>query len=104
MTNEAIIFANAQALARDGIIKYTGREFVTKTDDGKEIVVKETEPIHTYSVWKQMGYQVQKGQKAVAQFVIWKHSEKVDDDGERQTKMFMKKASFFTRAQVEAIE
>ena len=106
MTNEQIIFGEAQRLAEQGIIQYTGREFTFEDADGNQTIVKETEPIHTYNAWKALGFQVQKGQKAVAQFTIWKHkSGKVDEEtGEQgKDKMFMKKASFFTRAQVEAI-
>lgn len=107
MTNAQIIFDASQKLAEQGIIKYTGREFKAIDATGKEIVMKETEPIHTYNAWKALGFQVQKGQKAVAQFSIWKyaagkHNEETDTDEE--SKMFMKRSSFFTRAQVEAIK
>ena len=106
MTNEQIIFGEAQRLAEQGVIQYTGREFAFEDSDGNQTIVKETEEIHTYNAWKALGFQVQKGQKAVAQFTIWKHkSGKVDEETEEQgkDKMFMKKASFFTREQVEAI-
>lgn len=104
MTNAQIIFNESQRLAAEGIIKYTGRVFKTQGMDGAEITVKETEAIHTYNAWKEMGFQVQKGQKAVAQFVIWKYKGKVDEEtGEEDGKMFMKKASFFTIDQVAAI-
>lgn len=106
MTNAQIIFNESQRLAEAGLIQYTGREFSVKDDAGNVMTIKETEPIHTYNAWKALGYQVQKGQKAVAQFVIWKHkSGKVDEEtGEQGTdKMFMKKASFFKFDQVEAI-
>lgn len=106
MTNADIIFKESQQLAKDGVIRYTGRVLQFKDDAGNVIEVHETEPIHTYNAWKELGFQVQKGQKAVAQFTIWKHkSGKVDEEtGEQgKDKMFMKKASFFTRNQVEAI-
>jgi hypothetical protein len=106
MTNADIIFNESQRLAKEGIIGYTGKVFIFEDADGNQIEVKETEPIHTFAAWKQMGYKVKKGEKAVAQFTIWKHkSGKVDEEtGEQgKDKMFMKKASFFTREQVEAI-
>lgn len=104
MTNAQIIFNESQRLAAEGVIKYTGRVFEGVDMEGKPIQVKETEPIHTYNAWKELGYQVQKGQKAVAQFVIWKYKSKVvEETGEEDATMFMKKASFFTAAQVEKI-
>lgn len=104
MTNAQIIFNESQRLAAEGIIKYTGRVFKMQDMAGNEVIVKETEEIHTYNAWKEMGYQVQKGQKAVASFVIWKYKSKiVEESGEEDATMFMKRASFFTAAQVEKI-
>ena len=111
MTNADIIFNESQRLAKEGIIGYTGKVFIFEDADGNQIEVKETEPIHTFAAWKQMGYKVKKGEKAVAQFTIWKHSApKVeslpDESGEYVDKgrMFMKKASFFRGCQVEKME
>lgn len=105
MTNSEIIFNAGQALAKDGIIKYTGREFEAVNDKGETVMVKETEPIHTYATWKALGYQVQKGQKAIASFRIWKHTEKENKEtGKKETNMFMTKAFFFTSAQVAPIQ
>lgn len=106
MTNAQIIFNESQRLAKDGVIQYTGKEFTFTDADGNQQIIRETEPIHTYNAWKEMGFQVQKGQKAVAQFTIWKykagkHNDELDI--EENGKMFMKKASFFTAGQVEAI-
>ena len=98
-------------LLEAGIIKGTGRMFkATVVDaDGNETekLVEEPEAIHTYATWKQLGYQVKKGQKAKASFTIWKHvaGKKNEETGEEsESKMFMKKASFFTFEQVEKIE
>ena len=114
MTNNDIIFTESQKLAEQGIIDYTGRTFVFEDADGNEIEVRETEPIHTFAAWKSLGYKVKKGEKAVAQFTIWKHSkakmtELPQPDGETalvpdKGRMFMKKASFFRACQVEKIE
>lgn len=105
MTNVEIIFNAGQALAKNGIIGYTGREFEAVNDKGETVMVKETEPIHTYATWKALGYQVQKGQKAVASFKIWKHTEKENKKtGKKETNMFLTKAFFFTGAQVAPIQ
>lgn len=106
MTNADIIFTQSQQLARDGKINYTGREFKFVDADGNETVIKETEPIHTYNTWKGLGYQVKKGQKAIAQFTIWKYKagkKNEETDEEEEGRMFMKRASFFRLQQVEAI-
>lgn len=104
MTNAEIIFAAEQELAERGKIQYTGRTLEFEDSEGKKIIFKETEEIHTYNTWKELGYQVQKGQKAVAKFVIWKYSSKFDEVSQRdESKMFMKKSAFFSRSQVEAI-
>lgn len=103
MTNETIIFNEAQRLAEEGKISYTGRELKVLCDDGTVTVYKETEPIHTYAAWKSMGMKVRKGEHAVTKLVIWKHTEKENEDGEKDTKMFMKTAHFFSASQVEVI-
>ena len=114
MTNNDIIFTESQKLAEQGIIDYTGRTFVFEDADGNKTEVKETEPIHTFAAWKSLGYKVKKGEKAVAQFTIWKHSKPKmeslpmqDGDGVEYVdkgRMFMKKASFFRACQVEKME
>jgi len=104
MTNAMIIFMESQRLAEDGVLNYTGREATYLDENGEEQTYKEVEPIHTYAMWKELGYQVQKGEKAKAQIMIWKFvSGKEDAEEEKDDKMFMKKASFFTQAQVKAI-
>lgn len=113
MTNQEIIFLASQKLAEEGLIKYTGRTLEGLDNEGNKVLIRETEEIHTYQHWQELGYQVQKGQKAVAQFNIWKHTgkkaEKVHlEDGKEATvidngHMFQKKASFFSRSQVKAI-
>ena len=100
MTNAQIIFENQIALASEGILK---------VDDNGDI-----QPIHTYNAWKARGFQVKKGEKAVAKFPIWKYSnsKKNDDeaseaDGENEVqrgRCFMKMSAFFTDEQVEPIK
>lgn len=111
MNNATIIFWEAQKLAENGLIKYTGREFQGVDMDGNPVTIKETEEIHTFQMWKAMGYKVQKGQKAVAKFPIWKHTgkkqESVTDSNGNEVQyidkghIFMKTAAFFSRSQVE---
>lgn len=110
MTNAQIIFQESQKLAEEGKISYTGKVFKS-TFMGQEIEVKETEPIHTFQMWKSLGFKVKKGSKAVASFPIWKYTPKTStvqlEDGSEQeideSKMFMKTAAFFTKNQVEEI-
>ena len=104
MTNAQIIFTEEQRLAEEGKIKYTGRVFEMEDSTGEKIQLKETERIHTFAAWKEMGFIVQKGQKAITQIMIWKHVGKTNKEtGEDESKMFMKKASFFSQSQVERI-
>mgnify|MGYP003299661230 CR=1 FL=1 len=111
MTNAQIIFQNSLELMEAGIIKGTGRMFeaVIVDKDGNETkqMVEEPEAIHTYAIWKQLGFQVKKGEKAKASFTIWKYVEgkKQEEESDEQpdSKMFMKKAHFFTIEQVEKI-
>lgn len=105
MTNQMIIMMNQVELAKEGILDYTGRIIDVKMPDDSVMSFKEVEEIHTFQKWKSMGFQVQKGEKAVAQFMIWKHvSKKNKETDEDESKMFMKKASFFKRSQVKEIE
>lgn len=64
------------------------------------------EPAHTYTKWKQLGFQVRKGEKAAFKTSIWKHTTKVverDGKEEEQGRMFMKTAAFFTLSQVDKV-
>lgn len=105
MTNAQIIFIEGQKLAESGVIAYTGKTYKALDMAGNEVEGKETEPIHTYATWKQMGFQVQKGQKAIAKFPVWKYTSKVNEETgeEENAHMFMKTASFFKLTQVEPI-
>ena len=106
MTNAQIIFVEGQKLAEAGVISYTGRTYKALNAAGEEVEYKETEPIHTYATWKEMGFQVQKGEKAVAKFPVWKYTCKHNEETgeEENAHMFMKVASFFRLAQVAPIE
>ena len=110
MTNAQIIFTESQKLMEAGVIGSTGRTIkavvIDKDGNEQEKEFHEPEPIHTYAGWKERGYQVQKGEKAIAQFVIWKQvTKKAKDESEQdEKKMFMKKASWFKFSQVQKIE
>lgn len=111
MTNAMIVLEQALALAEAGKIGYTG-EVMTVEINGEEVELREPEQIHTYARWKAMGFQVRKGEKAVAKFKVWKHvtPKKKSDDAEEKTasadwgKMFLKQAAFFSAAQVEPVK
>ena len=110
MTNAQIIFNAQLKLMEQGVIGSTGRQLTYEKEDGTKELVPEPEPIHTYAIWKELGYQVSKGQKAIATIQIWKHTEpatrKDKNSGEEMEvgeKMFMKTAYFFKRDQVEEI-
>lgn len=107
MTNAMIIFNESVKLMEKGILKPTGQKVVIAMADGsKEFDVPE--PIHTYQAWKSMGYQVKKGSKAVAQFPVWKYTNKKkqedEEEAQEQGHCFMKLSSFFTQEQVEKME
>ena len=62
------------------------------------------EVVHTYAKWKELGYQVQKGQKALFTTCIYKYVEKQDKDGNvTSKKMFPKNSAFFRLSQVQPI-
>jgi len=104
MTNAQIIFLEGQKLAEAGVINYTGRTFKALNPAGEEVTIRETEDIHTFAAWKEMGYAVRKGEKAVAKFTIWKHTAKENEEtGQLDSRMFMKTAAFFKASQVDKI-
>ena len=105
MTNKQIIFNEEQKLAKQGKIKYTGRTVIIQGMAENPVEFKETEQIHTFAAWKELGYVVCKGQKAVAKFPIWKYvSRKNEETDEENSKMFMKVAAFFSSSQVEKLQ
>ena len=87
-----IILLEQIRLYDEGILKGTGRSISVLFQDGYK-VIEEIEPIHTYQYWKNHGYQVQKGEKAITQIMIWKHviNKKKNEDYDEE-RMFMKRA------------
>ena len=111
MTNAEIILQNSIFLMEEGLLKGTG-EIITIKDEKGERQVQMPEPIHTFQTWKKLGYQVQKGEHAIAKFPIWKFKpnkkqkaeEEEGEDQKPQTgRCFMKVAFFFTADQVEPL-
>lgn len=107
LTNQMIVLTQALALAEAGKIGYAGNTLTVEID-GEEKELREPEQIHTYARWKAMGYQVRKGERAIAKFKVWKHvagKKKNDDSEEEKTagrgKMILKQAAFFSFAQVD---
>lgn len=106
MTNAMIIHNAQMSLMENGIISGTGNTIEFEDAEGNAIECEEPEAIHTYNAWKKLGFQVQKGEKAIAAFPVWTYkSGKIDEETgeEGQAKMFMKKASFFKASQVAPI-
>ena len=107
MTNEMIIFNERLKLFESGKIGGTGRMIEIQMDDGTVKAVEEPEEIHSYSRWRECGYNVRKGEKAIAGIEIWKYAEKKKekdaDEDEGGERIFKKKAVFFKFSQVEPI-
>ena len=104
-----IVFNESVKLMNEGILQGTGRIITLENADGTKQQIEEPEPIHTFANWKELGYSVKKGEKAVAKFPIWKHTSKTVTDEEtneekEKTAMYMKVAAFFKFSQVEKIE
>lgn len=115
MTNAQIVLNASIELMEAGIIGTTGKVITCLDMEGNEVSMNEPEAIHTFATWKQMGYKIKKGSKAVAQFPIWtykrgKKTEEApaDEEGKveikiQKPKMYMKNASWFSASQVEKI-
>lgn len=114
MTNEQIILNSRVFLMEEGVIKGTGERFIFEDEKGKR-EIEMPEEIHTFQVWKSLGFSVKKGEHSIARFPIWqasgKKSQSDDDDEERQDgenpvkgkRYYMKVAFFFTKDQVEPL-
>lgn len=108
MTNEQIIWENRCKLLEMGELEPTGRTVTYVTVDGQERTIQEPEEIHTFQMWKSLGYSVKKGEHAVAKFPIWKYragkkaeAEGDEEQAEAKGYCFMKMAFFFKQDQVE---
>lgn len=129
MNNAQIIFNKSLELMEEGIIGTTGRKITIQYEKEGETVtetVNEPEEIHTYKEWQKAGFQVQKGQKAIAKFTIWMYTDKKSkltkeeadkinqiaeginaqegDEVHNNGHYYMKEAAFFKASQVALIE
>lgn len=115
MTNAQIIFNESVHLMEEGVIGSTGLKIEVVMENGETVSMPEPEPIHTYAAWKSLGFQVKRGEKAIAKFSIWKagksrQQEEAENTAENdaeispeRVRMFMKTAHFFKISQVERI-
>ena len=104
----SVAYVLVQLAASAGLLPLPLEGEYTKTirqelPDGSKIELPEPEPIHTYNGWKELGYQVKKGEHAKAQFPIWKYKgQKNEETGEEEGgKCYQRKAFWFTFDQVE---
>ena len=90
MTNAEIIFRAQVDLVKQGLLDVD--------EDG-------IEPIHTFEVWREMGYSVMKGQKALVKLPIWKQGKRKPKEGETEGRafFFLKESHFFKASQVAPI-
>ena len=60
-------------------------------------------PLYTYAVWRNMGYQVRKGEKCKHRVTMWRMGQKKDDEGNMVDtgRCFYKTMSLFEMSQVE---
>ena len=108
MTNRQIIDNRAQYLMSIGKIKPTGRTFTAVDSEGNEITMQEPEQIHTFMAWKELGYMVRKGEKAVDSFSIWKYTSRkkpgqTEEEAQEEGHCFLKYSHFFAAHQVQPI-
>lgn len=93
VTNAQIIFNAQCALVDAGKIGVDANGF--------------PEEIHTFQFWKDAGYRVRKGAKAVIELGIWKLATKKrkadDEDDDEKAHFFLKRSWFFSRSQVDKI-
>lgn len=97
MTNLEIIVAEAVANKL-----YTIEEVEAIFETGNTL------PLHTFAVWKSMGYIVKRGEHAKIATRLWKFKKGAKEteesvDGEHSDKYFLCKAYLFTAEQVEKI-
>lgn len=108
MTNAMIIMMESVKLMEEGKLHGTGEFFEVETEKGiKKYEVPEV--IHTYAKWKELGYQVRRGEKSEIKIAVWKYRGRVQTDEESGEQIetgrcFMKTAAFFTMAQVDKIK
>ena len=93
---------NLEIIASEAILNnlYTKEEVESIMSEGYVL------PIHTFAVWKSMGYVVKKGEHAKIVTKLWKMTNKkeVDEDTDEvknKQHMYLVKSYLFTKDQVE---
>ncbi len=109
MTNAQIINNRSQYLLSIGKIQPTGRTFEAVDGEGNTITVNEAEQIHTFATWKELGFIVRRGEKAVDSFSIWKYTTKKkpnqsEEEAQAEGHCFLKFSHFFAAHQVTPIQ
>lgn len=67
------------------------------------------EDVHTFARWKQLGYHVRKGERALFSTNLWKpgirkrDAEATEDEDNKSGRMFLCKAYLFGKSQVEEV-
>lgn len=110
MTNRQIILAESMRLMRAGVLAGSGVIASVTDENGEEKRIELPEAIHTFAAWKEQGFCVKRGEHAIAAFPVWKYAERRAEssaessaENQQQSRMFLKKAFFFKRSQVERI-
>lgn len=106
MTNAMIILWESVKLMEEGKLHGTGEFIEVEDGNGEKKKLEIPETIHTYAKWKELGFQVRRGEKSEIKITIWKYRGKKKQDEEsgeevEMGKCFMKTAAFFTAAQVD---
>lgn len=110
MTNEEIVLKESIELMKQGILVCAGQIDFINEETGEKSKIDMPEAIHTYQEWKELGYQVKKGEHAIAKFAVWKpvKAKKKDEDQEdknviviQKQRFIMCNASWFKGSQVE---
>ena len=93
---------NLEIIASEAILNnlYTKEEVENIMSEGYVL------PIHTFAIWKSMGYVVKKGEHAKIVTKLWKMTNKkeVDEDTDEvknKQHMYLVKSYLFTKDQVE---
>lgn len=93
---------NLEIIASEAILHklYTKEEVENIMSEGYVL------PIHTFAIWKSMGYVVKKGEHAKIVTKLWKMTNKkeVDEDTDEvknKQHMYLVKSYLFTKDQVE---
>ena len=97
MTNEQILLNVRYQLMEEGKIGSTGRFFEMQGEDGELKKVPEPEEIHSFSRWKEYGYGVKRGEKAIAKVEIWMRARRMRGRQKQKNGSLKRQPSFSLR-------